>query len=164
MKQVRHGERGEIRQKIGHVHRRRLSIASVGNGCRWQVGCVSQEDQMNTRRSFLAELAMASVWFTAAKSEQAPQSGPTPRPPQERTTPAEAAPTDSPNMPSPEKRMLEENAKEIKKKVEKLYQLATELKTEVDKTDSSKVLSLTMLKKTEEIEKLARDIRNRSKG
>jgi hypothetical protein len=71
---------------------------------------------------------------------------------------------DSPHLPSAEKRALEANEKDIKKKVEQLYQLATELKAEVDKTDSSKVLSLTMLKKTEEIEKLARDIRNRSKG
>ena len=74
------------------------------------------------------------------------------------------APPDNPNIPSPEKRTLEANEKDIKKKVYQLYQLATELKAEVDKTDSSKVLSLSLLKKTEEIEKLARDIRNRSKG
>ena len=67
-------------------------------------------------------------------------------------------------LPSPEKRQLDENEKDIKKKVERLYELATELKAEVDKTDSSKVLSLNLLKKTEEIEKLARDIRTRSKG
>ena len=63
-----------------------------------------------------------------------------------------------------DKRILEENQKEIKKKVEKLYDLATELKTEVEKTDSSKVLSLNLVRKAEEIEKLARDIKNRSKG
>lgn len=60
--------------------------------------------------------------------------------------------------------MLEENQKEIKKKVEKLYELATELKDEVEKTDSSKVLSLNVVRKAEEIEKLAHDIKNRSKG
>ena len=54
--------------------------------------------------------------------------------------------------------------KEIKKKVDKLFQLATELKEEVDKTDSAKVLSLAMLKKAEEIEKLAKDIKSRAKG
>ena len=48
--------------------------------------------------------------------------------------------------------------------MEKLYDLATELKAEVDKTDSSKVLSLNLVRKAEEIEKLARDIKNRSKG
>jgi hypothetical protein len=34
----------------------------------------------------------------------------------------------------------------------------------VDKTDSAKVLSLAMLKKAEEIEKLAKDIKSRAKG
>jgi hypothetical protein len=71
---------------------------------------------------------------------------------------------DNPGLPSPEKRLLEENDKDIHKKVERLYQLATELKAEVDKTDSSKVLSLNLVKKAEEIEKLARDIKIRSKG
>jgi len=60
--------------------------------------------------------------------------------------------------------MLEENNKDIHKKVEQLYKLAAELKAEVDKTDSSKVLSLNLVKKAEEIEKLAHDIKNRSKG
>jgi len=59
---------------------------------------------------------------------------------------------------------LEENEKDIKKKVERLFQLATELKDEVDKTDSVKVLSLAMLKKADEIEKLAKDIKSRAKG
>ena len=74
------------------------------------------------------------------------------------------SPPENPLTPSAEKRMLEENQKDIKKKVDKLYELATELKAEVDKTDSSKVLSLNLVRKAEEIEKLARDIKNRSKG
>jgi Skp family chaperone for outer membrane proteins len=70
----------------------------------------------------------------------------------------------SPIPPGSRKAALEENEKEIKKKVDKLFQLATELKDEVDKTDSAKVLSLAMLKKAEEIEKLAKDIKSRAKG
>ena len=70
----------------------------------------------------------------------------------------------SPFPPGWRKAALEENEKEIKKKVDKLFQLATELKDEVDKTDSAKVLSLAMLKKAEEIEKLAKDIKSRAKG
>ncbi len=72
--------------------------------------------------------------------------------------------TEAPPLPNPDKKMLEDNDKDIKKKVEQLYQLAKELKTEVEKTDSSKVLSLNLVKKAEEIEKLAHDIKNRSKG
>ena len=62
------------------------------------------------------------------------------------------------------KAILEENEKDIKKSVERLYQLASDLKAEVEKTDSGKVLSLVMVKKAEEIEKLARDIKTRAKG
>ena len=66
--------------------------------------------------------------------------------------------------PGSRKAALEENEKNIKKKVEKLFQLATELKDEVDKTNSAKVLSVAMLKKVEEIEKLSKDIKSRAKG
>ena len=62
------------------------------------------------------------------------------------------------------KLILEANQKEIKKNVEKLYDLASELKAEVEKTDSVQVLSLAMVRKTEEIEKLAKEIRSRAKG
>ena len=62
------------------------------------------------------------------------------------------------------KAALKEEQKEIKKKVARLYELAAELKAEVEKTDSTAVLSLNLLKKTEEIEKLARQIRSHAKG
>jgi hypothetical protein len=62
------------------------------------------------------------------------------------------------------KAMLEENQKDIKKNIEKLYQLASELKEQVEKTDSTTVLSLPMLRKAEEIEKLAHSIKERAKG
>jgi hypothetical protein len=68
------------------------------------------------------------------------------------------------NNPSTAKALLEQHQKEIKKDVEKLFDLATELKAEVEKTDSTAVLSLAMLKKAEEVERLAREIRDRAKG
>ena len=71
---------------------------------------------------------------------------------------------EGPVLPNGEKKALEDNDKDMKKKVNRLYELATELKAEVDKTDSSKVLSLNLVKKAEEIEKLARDIKNKGKG
>lgn len=66
--------------------------------------------------------------------------------------------------PNANKTLLEERQKNIKKDVEKLYDLASQLKSEVEKTDSTTVLSLAMLKKAEEIEKLARQIKDRTKG
>jgi hypothetical protein len=73
---------------------------------------------------------------------------------------------DDDSLPSPPsaKAALKDNEKGIKKDIEKLYQLASELKVEVEKTDSSQVLSLPLLRKAEEIEKLAREIKNRAKG
>ena len=62
------------------------------------------------------------------------------------------------------KAMLEANDKDIKKNIEKLYNLVSALKAEVDKTDSAQVLSVGLVKKAEEIEKLAHDIKTRAKG
>lgn len=62
------------------------------------------------------------------------------------------------------KAILESNQKDIKKSIERLFQLASELKDEVEKTDSVKVLSVAMLKKAEEIEKLAKGIRSHAIG
>jgi hypothetical protein len=123
---------------------------------------------METRRSFLSILAMsgACAGLTAKlTSAQAPVI----RPPSQNPgsgPPGQPSTSDSegPVLPSPDKKVLENNDKDMKKKVEELYQLAKELKDEVEKTDSSKVLSLNLVKKAEEIEKLAHDIKNRSKG
>ena len=71
----------------------------------------------------------------------------------------------SPNLPAASnKALLEERQKNIKRDVQKLYDLAEQLKNEVEKTDSTTVLSLAMLKKAEEIEKLAKQIKERAKG
>jgi len=50
------------------------------------------------------------------------------------------------------------------REVERLYQLAGELKAEVDKTDSANLSSLNLLKKAEEIEKLAHSVKDKMKG
>jgi len=115
---------------------------------------------VKNRRTFLGGLLTAGL--AAQFTRELPQ-GQNPKLPQDQKTTPDSIP-ENPLTPSAEKRMLEENQKDIKKKVEKLYDLATELKAEVDKTDSSKVLSLNLVRKAEEIEKLARDIKNRSKG
>jgi hypothetical protein len=114
---------------------------------------------VKTRRRFLGGLLTAGV-ATGFAGRLA--TGQIPDASQEKPHPADNPP-EAPLKPM-DKRILAENEKDIKKKVEKLYQLAAELKEEVEKTDSSKVLSLNLVRKAEEIEKLARDIKNRSKG
>ncbi len=51
----------------------------------------------------------------------------------------------------------------LKNDTEKLLKLAEELKASVDKSSAS-VLSLEVLKKAEEIEKLARSVKDKMKG
>jgi hypothetical protein len=57
------------------------------------------------------------------------------------------------------KQILKQNKTQIHDDVEKLFQLASDLKAEVEKTDFMNVLSLPMLHKTEQIEKLAKQVR-----
>jgi hypothetical protein len=52
---------------------------------------------------------------------------------------------------------------ELKKDTEKLLELATELKQSVDKTDEN-TLSLEVIKKADEIEKLAKSVKDKMKG
>lgn len=81
-------------------------------------------------------------------------------------------PHTNPNEPFPdnnapkidEKKILKQNNETIKDDVEKLYDLASDLKKEVEKTDSVNVLSLPMIQKAEQIEKLAKQVKNLARG
>jgi len=114
---------------------------------------------MESRREFLTTVVSVGVPAGIFALLAAPQVlGQRPQnPPQPKDDEANAPKIDP-------KAILEANQKEIKKNVEKLYDLASELKAEVEKTDSVQVLSIAMLRKTDEIEKLAREIRSRAKG
>jgi hypothetical protein len=68
---------------------------------------------------------------------------------------------DTPNRP---RKDLKADEKDIRKQVVLLAQYADELKKEVEKTDSTKVLSLQMLRKTQDIEKLAHNIAKLAAG
>ena len=83
----------------------------------------------------------------------------TPLPPSPRT-PETAVP---PRGPSLSRKMLKESFEQLQKDVAQLYDLTAELKEETEKTDED-VLSLTVMKKAEAIEKLAEKIKNRMKN
>jgi hypothetical protein len=125
---------------------------------------------MRKRGEFLVGVTLigASVWIAghslAAVTQNPVEPVDATQHSQQRPRPGQEPQADGPTLPNPEKKVLEDNDKDMKKKVDRLFELATELKAEVDKTDSSKVLSVNLLKKAEEIEKLAREIKNRSKG
>lgn len=55
---------------------------------------------------------------------------------------------------------LKEDQKTLRRDVDHLLQLAKDLKEEADKTQETDVLSLSLVRKAEEIEKLARQIKD----
>ncbi len=61
------------------------------------------------------------------------------------------------------KRANQERQADIKRDTDKLLKLATELKESVDKTTES-TLSLDVVKRAEEIEKLAHSVKEKMKG
>jgi len=117
------------------------------------------------RRLLWMPFSPVAAWLLSFSGSRAQTPVPKSRGGRRPQTPED--PSDSPNsptFPNLTKAMLEERQKNIKKDVEKLYGLASELKAEVEKTDSTTVLSLAMLKKADEIEKLARQIKDQAKG
>ncbi len=74
----------------------------------------------------------------------------------------------NPDIPSREKKEMEKKANEqrhadLKRDTDKLLQLSTELKEYVDKSNEN-ILSVDVVKKAEEIEKLARSVKVKMKG
>jgi hypothetical protein len=59
---------------------------------------------------------------------------------------------------------LKERQDEIREQVEKLYELAGQLKSEAEKADAAHVLSLPILKKAEQIQKIAKHIESLARG
>jgi|ERR1700740_2498418 hypothetical protein len=62
------------------------------------------------------------------------------------------------------KLLLKHNQQQIHDDVLKLYDLAGQLKEQVIKTDSANVLSMGLIQKAEEVEKLAKQIKTLARG
>jgi len=85
---------------------------------------------------------------------------PTQLPPQDNTT--------NPDIPPRQQKELEKKANEqrhadLKRDTDKLLQLSTELKQYVDKSNEN-ILSMDVLRKAEEIEKLAHSVKMKMRG
>jgi hypothetical protein len=124
--------------------------------------CSRSHQMPESRRSLLRTLAGAAVVLSAGAAAGLGQN-PFPKSPSPIRH-GEEEPNPNPNAKSPTKLRLEENQKDIRKHIEKLFDLASQLKQQVEKTDATTVLSLAMVKKAEEIEKLARQIKDLAKG
>jgi len=121
------------------------------------------------RREFIAALAPAALWVREAcamqlkreQDQKPPKLGPSqqegvPKPPK-------GWPGDDGEPPFP-RPSLKANEQKIHDDVERLFALASELRDSINKTDSSNVLSLGILRKASEIEKLAKQIRDLAHG
>jgi hypothetical protein len=112
------------------------------------------------RRFFLSGAAamLASVRaIVAQRHDPTAQNPPFPGP---NGVPS-AAPDDIPLPPRADpKTQLKEQQKEVRRDVDRLLQMVKDFKEESDKTPETDVLSLSLVKKAEDIEKLARQIRD----
>jgi len=105
------------------------------------------------RRSVLGILTAALGAGPALLIAQHPPETPFPRPPASEPPP-------KPN----EREILKANQKDLKRDVQRLLELAQDLQKEVEKTDSSAILSVSVVRKAEEIERLAKRIKGLARG
>jgi hypothetical protein len=127
-----------------------------------------QENPMKTgRRFFLSGIAatLAGTRALLAGGQGQRQNNPS-QVPQIPTIPdasSSGRPDDFPIPPraADPKMLLKEDQKALRRDVDHLLELAKDLKEESDKTPETDVLSLSLVKRAEEIEKLAHQIKDR---
>jgi len=120
-----------------------------------------------TRRGFVWDLAtMAGVLVVCNGVALGQTPGkptfpkpPTPGDPQEKNKTADAS-----DLKAMKRAAMVRNEKDFRVGVERLYQLSDDLRKEMQKTTTTNVLSVQMYKKTEEIEKLAKKLKNLARG
>ena len=112
---------------------------------------------MRRHFNFSASAVVALIVSLLPAGLAAPQQSPFPR----RDRDAVAEPPDLKR--AREKAMNEKRQEDLRRDADKLFKLATQLKTQVDKTNEN-VLSLEVIKKAEEIEKLARSVKDKMKA
>lgn len=117
------------------------------------------------RRLFLSGAAamLAGTHSLLSKLSNAQRHDPgAPIPPFPGPAGPNAAPDDVPLPPRADpKTQLKEEQKELRHDVDRLLQMVKDLKEQSDKTPETDILSLALVKKAEDIEKLAHQIRDR---
>jgi hypothetical protein len=120
-----------------------------------------------SRRSLILALAggagamVAGPALYSSPQRNTPQPIPSPNAPDPNFPPGLNGPDQKP----PDKRAMDKQAQaDVKADVEKLYALISELREEVQKSDASSTLSLSVVNKAKQIEKLAKQVKDRAKG
>jgi hypothetical protein len=124
-----------------------------------------------TRRSLAgAIVALALAMASASTSRSHPQQPSSPQPRPYPNAPKPEYPEYPPRPNGPEERNVDkreiarENQAKIKVDVEKLYELVGELREQVQKSDVTSTLSVSVVNKAKQIEKLAKQVKDRAKG
>jgi hypothetical protein len=109
-----------------------------------------------------AGFAASPVLFSAAQRGTAtPQPQPSPNAPD----PTFPSGMNGPGIKDPDVKALDrQNQAQVKAEIEKLYALVFELRETMKQTDANTTLSMTVVKKAQAIEKLAKDIKDRAKN
>jgi len=124
---------------------------------------------LNTRRHLLQSFVAVAGAFATAPLLLSGQGSPA-RP---QPIPSPNAPT-NPNYPqglhgpgptpTDEKAVYKQNQALMKEDIEKMYSLISELRQDVQVTDTSSIFSVSFVKKAQQIEKLAKQVKDLAKG
>ncbi len=121
-----------------------------------------------TRRQFLQEVwpsALLLASGAAGAASLAGQGTPPRRPPSAPRPGIQPFPEPQPDSaPADPRPLLKKNQETIKRDVKRLGELARQLEEQVEKTDAADVLSLEVIRTAEQIEKLAKNIKNLARG
>lgn len=107
-------------------------------------------------------LATKPLLGSALPAQRTPQPIPSPNAPNQNFPPGLDGPDNK--LPSDKKQVDPQKLEEIRTDIQKLYQLASELKDQTGKADLNATLPVSVVKKAQQIEKLAKQIRELSKG
>jgi hypothetical protein len=128
---------------------------------------VSMSDSRTRITIAAAVLLAALATFAMVSSGQSTKA--TPSPPQPRPSPNAPNPNFPPGLNGPAvkgpdpKALDKQNQEELQNDIEKLYALAFVLREQMKMTNSSSTMSVTIVKQAQQIEKLAKEIKDRAK-
>jgi hypothetical protein len=125
---------------------------------------------LQSRRRILSSLVVAAGVFAAKPillsgfppQHPTPQPIPSPNAPNQNFPPGLNGPDN--RLPSDHRAVDPRKQQEIKEDVQKLFELASELREQTTKSDLNSMLPVSMVKKAQQIEKLAKQIKELSKG
>jgi len=118
------------------------------------------------RRKFFLNVALLSGSLAFSRGISAAQNPPTPPPkPQPGHTPNPAEIHSNPaDVAAARRARLQQNEREFREGVDRLYQLSSDLRDELQKTPTTDIFSVHIVKQTAAIEKLAKLLKSKAKS